>query len=217
MLAVKGDFASIRYNEQGLVPAVAQDLQTGAVLMLAWMNAEALMKTIETGYAHYYSRSRRALWFKGETSGHTQKVMEILLDCDGDTVLLKVSQQGAACHTNRFTCFNEPLAMSEEGAQPGFEALRAEFEVIQDRKNHPREGSYTNYLFDKGIEKICKKVGEEASEVIIAAMKGNIGELRYETADLLYHLMVAMANQGLQWEDILSEIAARSKSTVSNS
>jgi phosphoribosyl-AMP cyclohydrolase / phosphoribosyl-ATP pyrophosphohydrolase len=209
MLTIKGDLETIKYNGQELVPAVAQDISTGAVLMLAWMNADALAKTIETGYAHYFSRSRQQLWFKGETSGHIQKVVEILLDCDSDTILLKVEQTGAACHTNRFTCFNDTLAEDGEGAVPGFEALRSEFEIILDRQINRKEGSYTNYLFDKGIEKICKKIGEESSEVIIAAMKGNNDEMRYEAADLLYHLMVAMANQGLTWQDILSEVEKR--------
>jgi phosphoribosyl-AMP cyclohydrolase / phosphoribosyl-ATP pyrophosphohydrolase len=209
MLVTKGDLDIIKYNAQGLVPAVAQDASTGAVLMLAWMNTDALAKTIETGYAHYYSRSRQTLWFKGETSGHTQKVMDILLDCDGDTILLKVEQKGAACHTNNFTCFNESLAADSDGPAPGFEALRSEFEVIKDRQVNRKDGSYTNYLFDKGIEKICKKIGEESSEVIIAAMKGNNDEMRYEAADLIYHLMVAMANQGLGWEDILVEVEKR--------
>lgn len=206
---IKGDLNTVKYNEAGLAPAVAQDVSTGAVLMLAWMNAESLAKTIETGYAHYYSRSRQALWKKGETSGHVQKVVEVLLDCDGDTILLKVGQTGAACHTNNYTCFYTPLAESAEGSAPGFEALRSEFEVILDRKANPKEGSYTNYLFDKGIEKICKKIGEESSEVIIAAMKDNRDEMRYEIADLLYHVMVAMADRGLTWEDILLEVRNR--------
>lgn len=209
MLKVMGDTGVVKYNADGLVPAVAQDIGTGAVLMLAWMNAEALRKTLETGYAHYYSRSRQKLWKKGETSGHLQKVSEIRLDCDGDAILIKVEQTGPACHTNNYSCFSAVLAESGEAAKPGFGALRAEFEVIMDRKENPREGSYTNYLFSEGIEKICKKVGEEASEVIIAAMKGNNGELRYEIADLLYHLMVAMADRGITWEDVLTEVHNR--------
>lgn len=198
----------IRYNADGLAPAVAQDIATGAVLMLAWMNAEALQMTLETGWAHYYSRSRQKLWKKGETSGHVQKVVEALLDCDGDVILLKVEQTGPACHTNDYSCFSTVLAESGEAA-PGFGALRSEYETILDRKRNPKEGSYTNYLFNEGIEKICKKVGEEASEVIIAAMKGNNDELRYEIADLLYHLMVAMADRGLTWEGVLAEIHKR--------
>ena len=211
MLTIKGDLNAIKYNELGLVPAVAQDAQTGAVLMLAWMDAEALAKTVASGWAHYFSRSRKSLWKKGETSGHVQKVLEVLLDCDGDAIVLKVEQTGPACHTNRYSCFSTLLAESGEAAKPGFEALRAEFEVILDRKSNPKEGSYTNYLFTQGIEKICKKVGEEASEVIIAAMKGDNGELRYETADLLYHLMVAMADRGLAWEDVLREVNGRKR------
>lgn len=210
-MTIKGDINTIKYNGQGLVPAIAQDAATGTVLMLAWMNADALAKTIETGFAHYYSRSRQCLWFKGETSGHTQQVQEILLDCDGDTILMKVEQTGAACHTNSFTCFTDTLAADGEGAAHGFEALKSEFAVILDRKANRKEGSYTNYLFDKGIEKICKKIGEESSEVIIAAMKGDNNEMRYEIADLFYHVMVAMANQGLSWEDILGEVAKRKR------
>jgi phosphoribosyl-ATP pyrophosphohydrolase/phosphoribosyl-AMP cyclohydrolase len=209
MLTVKGDFSQVKYNEDGMIPAVAQDTQTGAVLMLAWMNAESLARTLESGFATYYSRSRKELWRKGETSGHVQKVMEIVLDCDGDTILLKVEQAGPACHTNQYSCFFTPLAESAEGTAPGFDALRSEFEVILGRKAKRKEGSYTNYLFDHGIEKICTKVGEEASEVIIAALKGNNGEMRYEIADLLYHVMVAMVNQGLTWEDVLAEVQKR--------
>lgn len=204
------DFSQVKYNADGIVPVVAQDVATGAVLMLAWANAEALKLTVQTGQAHYYSRSRQELWRKGATSGHTQAVQAVLLDCDGDTVLYRVAQTGAACHTGSYSCFERTLAKGDE-IPPGFEALAQEFAVIQDRMAHPKEGSYTNYLFDKGVEKICKKVGEESSEVIIAAMKGSNDELRYEAADLIYHLMVLMANQGLGWEDILQEIARRGK------
>ncbi len=204
-----GDLSQIKYNADGLVPVVAQDVATGAVLMLAWANEEALRRTVETGQAHYYSRSRQVLWHKGATSGHVQTVLQVLVDCDGDTVLYRVEQTGGACHTGSYTCFSTVLAESGGASPPSFEALAREFAVILDRKANPKEGSYTNYLFDKGIEKICKKVGEEASEVIIAAMKGNAEELRYEAADLIYHLMVAMAHQGLSWKDILSEIDRR--------
>lgn len=204
-----GDLSQIKYNADGLAPVVAQDVATGAVLMLAWANDEALRRTVETGQAHYYSRSRQELWHKGATSGHVQTVLQVLVDCDGDTVLYRVEQTGGACHTGDYTCFGTVLAESDEASPPSFEALAREFAVILDRKANPKEGSYTNYLFDKGIEKICKKVGEEASEVIIAAMKGSAEELRYEAADLIYHLMVAMAHQGLSWQDILSEIDRR--------
>jgi phosphoribosyl-ATP pyrophosphohydrolase/phosphoribosyl-AMP cyclohydrolase len=205
------DLSQIKYNEAGLVPVIAQDIATGSVLMMAWANREALELTIQSGQAHYYSRSRKELWRKGATSGHTQAVQTVLLDCDGDTVLYRVEQTGAACHTGTYTCFETVLADVGETPAPGFEALAREFAVILDRKVHPKEGSYTNYLFDKGVEKICKKVGEESSEVIIAAMKGSNDELRYEAADMIYHLMVLMANQGLGWEDILQEIARRGK------
>ena len=211
MLTIRGDLGAIQYDERGLVPAVAQDAATGAVLMMAWMNAESLQKTINTGYAHYFSRSRQALWFKGETSGHTQKVIELVLDCDGDTLLMKVEQTGAACHTNEFSCFHTRLASSGDAPSAGFEAVREEFAVILDRQAHPKADSYTNYLLDKGVEKICKKIGEEASEVIIAAMKDNKEEMRYEIADLLFHVMVAMADRGLTWEDVLAEVKKRKK------
>ncbi len=205
------DFEKIKFDEKGLVPVVTQDIKTGTVLMLAYMNEEALRLTIDTGYAVYFSRSRQTLWKKGETSGHVQKVRAMHYDCDGDSLLLLVEQAGAACHTGEFSCFhNELLSLVEGQAKvPSAQILQEVYNVITDRKEHPKEGSYTNYLLDKGVEKICKKVGEEASETIIAAVKGSRDELRYEAADLVYHLMVLLFNQGLTPMELWAELAKR--------
>lgn len=205
------DTEKIKFDDNGLVPAVAQDVNTGAVLMLAYMNRESLRLTIETGYATYFSRSRQALWKKGETSGHTQKIRAIHYDCDGDSLLLLVEQTGAACHTGEYTCYhNAIMSLVEEADRaPSARILQEVYNVIADRKIHPKEGSYTNYLLDKGVEKICKKVGEEASETIIAAVKGSHEELRYEAADLVYHLMVLLFNQGLTLSELWAELEKR--------
>ncbi len=275
----------VKYNADGLVPAVTQDIRTDEVLMLAWMNEESLRKTIETGKVHYYSRSRQKLWLKGETSGHFQAVRSISVDCDGDTLLIKVDQTGAACHTGHRSCFFTRLdadklkegivnvadaaettgtagtmgmpvaagaantveisdAVIEEAvgnaldieASPadngmqsktpasgdradesaventipvGPEVLEEVFGVILDRKLHPKEGSYTNYLFGKGTDKILKKISEEAGEVIIASKNGNNSEISAEAADLLYHLMVLLADRGMSWSDIYRELNHR--------
>jgi len=200
----------LKWNDQGLIPAIAQDADSGQVLMMAWMNAEALQKTQESGEAVYFSRSRGCLWHKGETSGNTQKVVGIAADCDGDTLLLRVRPTGPACHTGEQSCFHNHLLADGELPQ-GVQLLTALREVIEDRKANPQEGSYTNYLFDKGVDKICKKVGEEASEVIIAAKNQSKEELCYEVGDLFYHLLVLMVNQGLPTQDVFRELAARHK------
>jgi phosphoribosyl-ATP pyrophosphohydrolase/phosphoribosyl-AMP cyclohydrolase len=206
------DIDKICWDDRGLVPVVAQDDQTGAVLMLAYMNKEALSLTIETGYATYYSRSRKRLWKKGETSGHTQRVRSIMADCDGDALLVRVTQTGPACHTNEYSCFYNPIATAqEEPRKADASILRKVYDVIADRSANPKEGSYTNYLLDKGVEKICKKIGEEASETIIAAVKGATGEVRYESADLIYHLLVLLYNQDITLEEIYQELASRHK------
>ncbi|MDD4796858.1 MAG: bifunctional phosphoribosyl-AMP cyclohydrolase/phosphoribosyl-ATP diphosphatase HisIE [Eubacteriales bacterium] len=204
------DLSAVRYDEKGLVPAIAQDAATNDVLMLAYMNADALKATLESGCATYFSRSRQTLWKKGETSGHTQKVREIWYDCDGDALLLKVEQTGPACHTNAYSCFHNPLT-ARDGQSVSFGLLREEYELICDRREHPVQGSYTNYLFDKGVDKMCKKIGEEAAEVIIAAKNPDVQELQYEVADLLFHTMVVMAQRGLSWDDVLTEIKKRRK------
>ncbi len=204
------DLSGIKFNEQGLVPAIAQDAATGEVLMMAWMNAESLRLTEETGYATYFSRSRKMLWKKGETSGHTQRVLGIKSDCDGDTLLLTVEQTGPACHTGARSCFFNDLIPADEDELPASSAiLEKVYAVIEDRKAHPQEGSYTNYLLEKGVEKICKKVGEEASEAIIAAMKNSKEELTYEAADLMYHLLVLCYNGGVTPTDIWAELQRR--------
>lgn len=202
---------NVKFDERGLVPAIAQDIKTGAVLMLAYMNEESLRLTIETGYATYYSRSRQRLWKKGEESGHVQKVRAIRYDCDGDTLLLQVEQTGPACHTGEYTCFHNTLSelVEGEGASKGSAVLQEVYNVILDRMEHPVEGSYTNYLLDKGIEKIAKKVGEEATETVIAAIKGSKDEVRYEASDLLYHLLVLLAHQQITLEEIWTELASR--------
>jgi len=205
------DIEAIRFDEKGLIPAIAQDVQTGEVLMLAYMNKESLQKTLETGFATYYSRSRQSLWQKGETSGHRQAVRALHYDCDADAILMQVEQTGPACHTGEKSCFHNTLLplVEQVGGVADSGVLQEVFNVILDRRVHPREGSYTNYLFDKGVEKICKKVGEEASETIIAAVKGSNEELRYEVADLFYHVLVLLANQGLAPRDIWAELAKR--------
>lgn len=204
------DIASIRFDAQGLVPAITQDVRTGQVLMLAYMNEASLLETERTGYAVYWSRSRKQLWKKGETSGHVQKVYSIAYDCDGDALLLKVDQTGPACHTGEESCFHRPLLTCEnEHATADSTVLQEVYAVIQHRMLHPKEGSYTNYLLEKGIEKICKKVGEEATETVIAAIKGDRGEIRYEAADLCYHLLVLLAERGIPLEALWEELAQR--------
>ena len=198
----------LRWNDQGLVPAIAQDANTAEVLMLAWMNKEALEKTLETRQCTYYSRSRKELWRKGETSGNTQEVLAVRYDCDADAILVLVEQKGPACHTGQQSCFHNALLEAEDHAGSGM-VLQQVYDVIMDRKLNPKEGSYTNYLFDKGVDKICKKIGEEAAEVIIAAKNDDSDEMRYEMADLLYHMMVLMARQGLEWKDLFAELAKR--------
>ena len=175
------DLSMIRWNEQGLVPAIAQDAVDGTVLMLAWMNEASLQLTLETGFATYYSRSRQQLWKKGETSGHVQEVLTVKYDCDADAILLTVRQTGPACHTGARSCLFKDLKKADEDELPATShILEQVYRVIEDRKEHPQEGSYTNYLLEKGIEKICKKVGEESSETIIAAMKNSKEEVTYE-------------------------------------
>ena len=204
------DMSKIKFDGNGLVPAVAQDAKTGRVLMLAYMNAQSLQMTLDSGYATYFSRSRQQLWRKGETSGHTQRVLEMRYDCDGDALLLTVEQEGPACHTGEISCFHNPILTADaDDLPPTADVVQQVYDVICDRKEHPREGSYTNYLLDKGVEKICKKVGEEASETIIAAMKRSKPEVCYEAADLVYHLLVLLFEQGVTPDDLWAELARR--------
>lgn len=200
---------SFTKNEQGLVPCIVQDYRNGQVLMMAWMNEESFRKTLETGRMTYFSRSRQSLWTKGETSGHFQYVKSISIDCDKDTMLAKVSQIGAACHTGNRSCFYTPLVTTQYDDTNPLHVFQNVYDVIMDRKEHPKEGSYTNYLFDKGIDKILKKVGEENTEIIIAAKNPDPEEIKYEISDYMYHLMVLMAERGVTWDDITSELARR--------
>jgi len=202
-------FSEFKLDSNGLIPVVTQDYKSGEVLMLAYMNEEAYNNTVFGGRMTYYSRSRNKLWLKGETSGHYQYVRELSLDCDGDTILAKVLQIGPACHTGSQSCFFTDLVKKEfENSNPSH-VFQEVFNIIKDRKTNPKEGSYTNYLFDKGIDKILKKCGEESAEIIIAAKNPGSEELRYEIADYLYHMMVLMAECGLDWNDITTELAHR--------
>lgn len=203
------EFSQFKTNEQGLIPVIVQHYKTQEVLMLAYMNEEAFNQTIKTGRMTYYSRSRQSLWVKGETSGHFQYVKSLTIDCDLDTLLAKVDQVGAACHTGNPTCFFQPLAGTDYDENNPLKIFESVYNTILDRKENPKEGSYTNYLFDKGIDKILKKVGEEATEVVIAAKNPNPEEVKYELSDFLYHAMVLMVEKGISWEDIIRELADR--------
>jgi len=213
---------TIKYDAQGLVPAIVQDDASGTVLMLAYMNEEALAKTLSTGVTWFYSRSRRALWQKGETSGHVQAVKEMYYDCDADTILVKVTQLGAACHEGTFSCFSRRLDDDAEQTaklvdpdkvykEPLAGVLYELYHVINDRKHNPKTGSYTNYLFEKGQDKILKKVGEEAAETIIASKNNDKAEILYEMADLWYHCLVLLANHSIAPSELLEELKKRRK------
>lgn len=202
-------FSEFKLDSNGLIPVIVQDYRSEEVLMLAYMNEEAYNKTVVGGRMTYFSRSRNQLWLKGETSGHFQFVKELILDCDKDTILAKVLQIGPACHTGEMSCFHTELVKKEYKNADPFHVFKDVYDVIMDRKVNPKEGSYTNYLFDKGIDKILKKCGEEATEITIAAKNPGAEELRYEIADYLYHLMVLMAECGLDWDDVTNELAHR--------
>ena len=205
----KLSWADLNPDNNGLVPTVVQDFQTGEVLMVAYMNEESFNTTIRTGKMTYYSRSRKSLWVKGETSGHFQFVKSLTADCDFDTILAKVSQVGVACHTGSPSCFFNEIVKKEYIERNPLKVFEDVYDVISDRKQHPKEGSYTNYLFDKGLDKILKKVGEEATEIVIAAKNPDSEETKYEISDFLYHMMVLMVEKGVTWEDITSELAQR--------
>ena len=202
-------WTQFKLNEDGMMPVVVQDYKTLEVLMMAYMNREAFEETIRTGRMTYWSRSRKELWVKGMTSGHYQYVKELSIDCDNDTILAKVAQVGAACHTGNKSCFYRSLVKKDYDETNPMKIFENVYGVIEDRKLHPKEGSYTNYLFDKGIDKILKKVGEEATEIIIAAKNPNPEEIKYEISDFLYHVMVLMCERGVTWEDITKELAQR--------
>lgn len=189
----------IKYDEKGLIPAIVQDANSGKVLMLAYMNEEALQKTIETKETWFYSRSRQELWHKGATSGNRQIVKQIALDCDADTLLVTVEPLGPACHTGEVSCFFQPVTSEIDERR---EVIHRLVDVIEDRKQNPVQGSYTTYLFEEGIDKVLKKVGEEASEVIIGAKNNDKEEIKWEVADLVYHTLVLMNMTGVSINDI---------------
>ncbi|MDD3414314.1 MAG: bifunctional phosphoribosyl-AMP cyclohydrolase/phosphoribosyl-ATP diphosphatase HisIE [Lachnospiraceae bacterium] len=202
-------WSEFKLNSDGMIPVIVQDYKTSEVLMMAYMNEEAYQKTVETGIMTYFSRSRQELWKKGETSGHYQYVKSLTADCDVDTILAKVLQVGAACHTGSKSCFFNQLVKKEYDETNPLKVFEDVYQVIMDRKEHPKEGSYTNYLFDKGIDKILKKVGEECTEIIIAAKNPDPEEIKYEMSDFLYHAMVLMAVKDVTWEDVTKELAQR--------
>lgn len=199
----------MKLNSDGMVPVIVQDYRTNEVLMMAYMTEEAFKKTLETGLMTYYSRSRNCLWTKGLTSGHIQYVKSLTADCDYDTILAKVSQVGPACHTGKPSCFFNNMLKKDCKESNPLKVFENVYGTIMDRKEHPKEGSYTNYLFDKGIDKILKKVGEEATELVIAAKNPDPEEIKYEMADFLYHAMVLMAEKGITWEEIIEELDNR--------
>ena len=204
----------IKFDQQGLVPAIIQDASNGTVLMLAYMNRESLTKTLETGTTWFYSRSRQELWNKGATSGHVQTVKELLYDCDGDTLLVKVEQTGAACHEGTYSCFSRRFGEAESTLTErpqilGAAVLPELFSVLEDRRDNPQEGSYTSSLFAKGEDRILKKIGEEAAETIIAAKNHSQGEVIYEMADLWYHCLVLLAAHNISLSELMDELAKR--------
>jgi phosphoribosyl-AMP cyclohydrolase / phosphoribosyl-ATP pyrophosphohydrolase len=196
--------SGVRFDERGLVPAVVQDARTREVLTLAYMNEESLRRTLEEGETWFWSRSRSELWHKGATSGNTQRVVEVRADCDADALVVLVEPRGPACHTGARSCFGS----EEEEVSIGV-ALEEVYRVVNDRRREMPEGSYTTYLFEKGLNKILKKVGEESAETIIAAKDGDAEALKAETADLLYHLVVLLVERGLTLEDVGRELARR--------
>ena len=201
---------NIKFNENGLVPAVVQNSKTNEVLMVAYMNEETLKMTLETKKATFWSRSRQEIWVKGATSGNYLNVDEVRVDCDEDCILVLVQPEGPACHTGKRTCFyrnadGEEIDLTEDLSY----IVKEEQKTIIDRKKSPQEGSYTNYLFDKGDDKILKKVGEEAAEVVIAGKNRDKEEIKYEVADLMYHLSVMLVNNDMTWQDIYEEMISR--------
>ncbi|MBQ3597933.1 MAG: bifunctional phosphoribosyl-AMP cyclohydrolase/phosphoribosyl-ATP diphosphatase HisIE [Clostridia bacterium] len=196
----------LKFDKDGLIPAIVVDNASGDVLTLAYMNKESLEISLQKKLTCFYSRSRQCLWLKGETSGNYQHIVSITADCDKDALVIKVNKDGPACHTGTDSCFNTPLLVAEEGAPFSMNGL---YELLLDRKAKLPEGSYTTYLFQKGIDKILKKVGEETTEVIIAAKADDKRDTVYEIADLAYHVMVLMVQMGITVDDIKNELASR--------
>jgi phosphoribosyl-ATP pyrophosphohydrolase/phosphoribosyl-AMP cyclohydrolase len=212
---MKVPIEQIKFDERGLVPVVVQDFNTRQVLTVAYMNAESLSRTVETKETWFFSRSRASLWHKGETSGHTQRVTDILVDCDSDALTILVEPNGPACHTGKQTCFHHELKeaeLSEETAGRAFDpsaVLSELYALIETRKRERPAGSYTTYLFDQGLDKILKKVGEESSETIIAAKNKDASLLAGEVSDLLYHLLVLMVERGVTLEQVCAGLRRR--------
>lgn len=200
------DVDSLKFDEWGLIPAIVVDTQTKRVLTLAYMNRESLAISMEKGLTCFYSRSRQTLWLKGETSGNYQHIVSITADCDRDALVVEVRKDGPACHLGTDSCFEYPVYEGEEPPAFSYEGL---MEMLEGRKTNPKEGSYTTYLFEKGIDKMLKKVGEETTEVIIAAKDGDKPNTIYEIGDLMYHVMVLMLEMGISLEDIKKEMASR--------
>lgn len=198
----------VRFDERGLVPAIVQDARTREVLTLTYMNEESLRRTLEEGETWFWSRSRSELWHKGATSGNTQRVVEVRADCDSDALVVLVEPRGPACHTGARSCFGSVAGEVEASLSVALEEV---FRVVSERRREMPEGSYTTYLFEKGLNKILKKVGEESAETIIAAKDGDDEALKAETADLLYHLVVMLVERGLTLEDVGRELARRRK------
>ena len=196
----------LKFDEKGLIPAIVEDADSGEVLTLAYMNRESLEISMEKQLTCFWSRSRQELWLKGETSGNYQHIVSITADCDKDALLIKVNPDGPACHLGTFSCFENPVFESDENEAFSLQAL---MDLIEGRKKTMQEGSYTSYLFEKGIDKILKKIGEESTEVIIAAKADDKKETVYEIADLVYHVMVMMIQQGISLEDVRQELKSR--------
>ena len=209
---MKTTIDDVKFDERGLAPVVVQDAHTRGVLMLAYVNAESLKRTLETGETWFWSRSRAQLWHKGETSGNTQRVADVLLDCDGDALVVRVEPAGPACHTGQTSCFHNVIQAAGEAQQNAGdlgEVLSALYALVENRRRERPEGSYTAYLFDQGLDKILKKIGEESSETIIAAKNEDRGALAKESCDLLYHLIVLLVERGVTLSDVREELVRR--------
>ena len=197
---------ALKFDENGLIPAIVQDFHTGQVLTLAYMNEESLAISLAEQRTCFWSRSRQQLWRKGEESGNVQHIVSITADCDEDALLVKVTKEGPACHTGRESCFHNPVYLDEAVQKFTYQGL---YDLLQGRKDQPQEGSYTSYLFEKGLDKILKKVGEESTEVIIAAKAEDRAETVYEVADLCYHVLVLLVHAGIPLEEITAELGRR--------
>lgn len=205
------DIASLKFDEKGLIPVIVQDITSGKVLTLAYMNEESLKKSLETGETWFYSRSRQALWHKGETSGHTQRIVNIIADCDGDALLVKVEQKGVACHTGKYSCFFQSLKEGEISENNKAAILSEIYQVIIERKKTMPENSYVAKKLQEGLDRILKKIGEEAGELIIAAKNQNAEEIGWEMADLIFHMWLVLAYFDLSPDIIYDKLMERRK------